>query len=158
MSSLERELKIGDIEIFFKSKIHISYKEELDRLFFFNGNQARYTDIVEQSIRDYDTPVLKEYHNNVAIVFDNPKMGQTLHIMDSNGKDAELLGVILYTRESHNTITIVHFVLHEQCNIIFKKSRINIALVVLEQLFSIFKKLKGVNQVKIYYTNRVISL
>lgn len=151
-------LRIGDIDIFFKSKIDLSYKEELDRLFFFNGNQRKYEEVVEQSIDDYPMPILKEYSNKVAIVFKENGIGQTLHIMDSNRSDAELIGVVMYVRDSVDTITIVHMVLHEECKAILKRSNVNIALIILERLIANFKKLKGIKKVRFYYSDKVLRI
>jgi hypothetical protein len=151
-------LHAEDVTLYFKSKIDRRYREELDRLFYFNGNQKKWEAVVEQSIIDYAYPVLMEKNGKVAIGYEDKGIGQSLHILDSDRPDASLIGVVIYTRESVDTITIIHLVLHEQCSEILKKSGVNIGLMVIRSLIPRFKKLKGVNKLRFYYTNRVIRI
>jgi hypothetical protein len=147
-----------DVTIYFKTEIDKRYRDELDRLFYFNGNQKKWEEAIERSIEEYAYPKLKEKKGKIAIGFENMSIGQTLHILDSDRPDAALIGVVIYTRESKNTITIIHLVLHERCREILKKSGVNISLIVIQSLIPIFKKLKGVNKLRFYYTDKIIHI
>lgn len=152
-------LKKEDIVIHFKSRIDASLRERLERIFFFNWNQSRYAPRITQSVKEYSKPVIVEEENGeIALVFKDRSIGQTLHIFDSNEEDASLIGVVMYERDSKEQITIVHLALHEQCKEIFKKERVNVAAVVIEKLFTLFQKIKGVNRVRMYYTDRTVKL
>lgn len=151
-------LKEKDVEIYFRSKIDASYESELERLFFFNHNQQKYIDRINRSLVEYSKPVLKNCGDKVALVFEDEMIGQTLHLFDSNGHEAELIGVVMYARDSIDRVTIVHLVLHERCGVIYKKSHVNIASIVLQELISTFRKMKGVEKVRLYYTDTEISI
>lgn len=152
-------LKKEDIIIHFRSKIDASYREELELIFFFNWNQSRYASRITQSVKEYAKPVIVDAGEGmVALVFKDRKIGQTLHIFDGDRDNANLIGVVMYERDSEEQITIVHLVLHERCKEIFKKEKVNVAAVVIEELFSLFQKIKGVNKVRMYYTDRTVKL
>ncbi len=152
-------LKKEDITIHFRSKINSSLRERLERIFFFNWNQSRYAARITQSVKEYSKPVIaEEGEGEIALVFKDRAIGQTLHIFDSIDPDAALIGVVMYERDSPEQITIIHLALHETCKEIFKKENVNIAAVVIEELFTLFRKIKGVERVRIYYTNRTVKL
>lgn len=152
-------LKKEDITLHFRSNIDASYREELERLFFFNWNQSRYAKRITQSVKDYAKPVIVDLEDDeIALVFKDREIGQTLHIFDSDLANASLIGVVMYERDTEERITIVHLALHERCKQIFKDEKVNIAAVVLEELFVLFRKIKGVQRVRIYYTDREVKL
>ena len=152
-------LKKEDITIHFRSKIDVSLRERLERIFFFNWNQSRYASRITQSVKEYAKPVIvDEGDDEIALVFNDRTIGQTLHIFDSDGHDAALIGVVMYERDTPEQITIIHMALHETCKEIFKKENVNIAAVVIEELFALFRKIKGVERIRIYYTNRTVKL
>jgi len=152
-------MKKEDITIHFRSKINAGLREQLERIFFFNWNQSRYAARITQSVKEYSKPVIEdEGDNKIALVFRDRSIGQTLHIFDSDTPDAALIGVVMYERDSPEQITIIHLALHETCKEIFKQEKVNIAAVVIEELFSLFRKIKGVKRVRIYYTNRTVKL
>ena len=151
-------LTTEDVTLAFKSNLALDYKDNLDRIFFFNHNQYKYIDRINKSIDEFSMPVLKEEEDRVSITFREEWMGQTLHILDGIATNSELVGVIMYTRKDRETITIVHFVLHEECSRIFKTDRINIALLVYQGLTEIFETIKGISKVHIYYTDKILTL
>ena len=152
-------LKKEDITIHFRSKIKTDLRERLERIFFFNWNQSRYAARITQSVKEYSKPVIEEEgKGEIALVFKDRSIGQTLHIFDSDSDDAALIGVVMYERDSPEQITIIHLALHETCKEIFKKEKMNVAGVVIEELFSLFRKIKGVERVRIYYTDRTVKL
>lgn len=152
-------MKKEDITTHFRSKINAGLRERLERIFFFNWNQSRYAARITQSVKEYSKPVIEdEGDDEIALVFKDRSIGQTLHIFDSDNDDAVLIGVVMYERDSPEQITVVHLALHEQCKEIFKKEKVNVAGVVIEELFYLFRKIKGVERVRIYYTNQKVKL
>ena len=147
-----------DVVLHFRSKIDASYRDELERLFFFNWNQSRYASRITQSVKDYSKPVIVEEGEEIALVFKDRTIGQTLHIFDSEDTDASLIGVVMYERDTKERITVVHLALHERCRQIFKSEGINVAAIVMDELFSIFSKIKGVKKVRIYYLDKEVKI
>ena len=152
--------KEKDVVIHLTSKLDADYRNNLDELFYFNRNQLRYVDRINKSIEDYSKPVVIEENGEVALVFEKQDLGQTLYILDddSTAEDAALIGVIMYVRDSVNTITIVHIALHETCKIIYKQDNVNILAIILNRIFEQFSKLKGLEKVRIYYINKEFRL
>ena len=152
-------LKKEDITLHFRSKIDASLREELERIFFFNWNQSRYASRITQSVKEYSKPVITDVNKDeIALVFNDPLIGQTLHIFDSDKPNANLIGVVMYERDTPEQVTIIHLAIHEHCKEIFKREKINVAAVILDEVFSLLRQIKGVSRVRIYYTNRTIKL
>ena len=154
----EEMLTTEEVTISFKSDLDKRYRERLDRLFFFNRNQPKYVKRINQSIDEYSMPVLKEKEGRVSVVFRDEWLGQSIHILDSERADSELIGVVMYVRDSLDLITIVHMVLDEECNAILRRSSVNVALIILDELIALFRKIKGVSRVRLYYTGKVIRI
>jgi hypothetical protein len=151
-------LKKEDVVLHFKAKISPEYREDLDSLFYFNRNQTRYVERINQSIDEYSKPIVVEENGEVALVFQDRSVGQTLHIFDGEHKGASLIGAVMYSRDSKNRITIVHLALHENCKTIYKKEGVNIASLVLDEVLKILTKIKGIEKVRIYYINKEFSV
>jgi hypothetical protein len=151
-------LKKEDVILHFKSKISADYREDLESLFYFNRNQWRYASKITQSIEEYAKPVVAEEGDELSLVFENRDLGQTLHVFDGDGPAPNLIGVIMYVRDSEKKITIVHIAMHERCKTIYRNDGINITSIVIDEVFTIFKKIKGVEKVRIYYIGKEFSL
>lgn len=151
-------LKKEDVKIHFKSSLDSGYRDELDSLFYFNRNQSRYVDRINSSIEEYSKPIVVQENGEVSLVFKDRDMGQTLHILDGDYEGASLIGVLMYVRDSEERITIVHMALHEECKRILKEDGVNIVGIVLDEVLTIFKKMKGIKKVRIYYINREFAL
>ncbi len=95
-----------------------------------------------------------EENGEVSLVFEDRNIGQTLHIFDGDHDDAELIGVVMYVRDSDERVTIVHLALHENCNRIYKSEGVNIASIVLEEVIKTMQPIKGIKRIRIYYINR----
>ncbi len=151
-------LKKEDVVLHFKSSIDPKYRDELDSMFYFNRNQSRYVDRINQSIEEYSKPIVVQENGEVALVFKERETGQTLHIFDGDYDEAALIGVVMYVRDSKKRITIVHMAMHEECKRIHKEDGVNVVGIVLHEVLSIFKKMKGVETVRIYYIDREFSI
>ncbi|WP_133120222.1 hypothetical protein [Rhodohalobacter barkolensis] len=127
-------------------------------MFYFNRNQSRYVDRINQSIKEYSKPIVVEENGEVALVFKEREIGQTLHIFDGDYEGAALIGAVMYVRDSEERITIVHMALHEECSRIYKEEGVNIVGIVMHEVLSIFKKMKGVSTVRIYYIDKEFPL
>ena len=149
----------GEIEIFFRSRLPESFRDQLDRVFFFNNNQSRFTKRINRSIEEFTRPVIKTFGTEVAVDFQDDTIGQTLHVIDSNNiEEASLVGIVMYVRDRPDRLTIVHIVLHENCGFMYKKERINIASLIMEELMPMFRMIKGVDKVRLYYPNKTLRL
>jgi hypothetical protein len=154
-------LKTGQetITLHFRSHIRGSYREELERLFFFNWQQSRYAPRITESVQEYAKPRIFEHPNgNVSLEFTKRDIGQTLHVFDSKSPKASLVGVLMFARDNAEQITIVHLAVHETCGRIFKEEGINVAGEIIKKALDSFRNLKGIQRVRIYYNGKVIRL
>jgi len=144
----------SEVKIRLQSKLGIEYRDDLERLFFFNHNQKSYASRITESVSEYAKPKLFEDYNEVSLEFEQRDLGQTLYIFDDDDISPELVGVLMYVRDSVEQITIVHIAMHEHCKIIFKKEAVNIVKIVLDEVFNVLSKIKGLERIRIYYSNR----
>lgn len=151
-------LKKEDVVLHFKAKISSEFREELDSLFYFNRNQTRYVERINKSIEEYSKPIVVEEDGEVALIFQDRSVGQTLHIFDGEQESASLIGAVMYSRDSKKRVTIVHLALHEHCKTIYKKEGVNITSLVLDEVLKIITKIKGIEKVRIYYIDKEFSV
>ena len=148
-----------DVTISFASKIDASYKNDLERIFFFNWHQSKYAPRITQSVKDYAKPIIFDNDDgSISLEFEERAMGQTLHIFDSEQDGASLIGVLMYVRENNKQITIVHVALHEGCTKLFNDSGINVLSLVTKKIKEMFSRIKGIEKIYFYYNNKSISL
>lgn len=98
---------------FFSSVLPIAYRDELERIVFFNPEQERVTESVIDSVHRYGGPLIVE--ENGILRFRVPAFGQvqTLYALDRGEQPACLAGVVMYVREPRDTMLVLHLAVHE---------------------------------------------
>jgi hypothetical protein len=148
----------SEVKIRIQSKLGIEYRDDLERLFFFNHNQKRYAGRITESVSEYAKPKLFEDYREVSLEFEQRDLGQTLYIFDDDDISPELVGVLMYVRDSIDRITIVHIAMHEHCRQIFKQEAVNVVKIVLDEVFTVISKIKGIERIRIYYSGREFGI
>lgn len=108
-SSNERHVR----SLFFSSLLPIAYRDELERIVFFNPEQGRVTESIIDSVHRYGVPLIVEESGTLR--FRVPAFGQvqTLYAMDLAEQPPCLAGVVMFLREPRDTILVLHLAVHE---------------------------------------------
>lgn len=139
--------------IFFRSSIEASYRGQLERLFFFNPAQAKCRARIEEAIDIYGKPVLLQAGDRIRLAFERPKHGQALHVFRESESGGVLIGAVLYVRDSHERITVAHFVLRP----LYSNDPVILSGLI-RHLRVVFRRIKGIESFRIFYSGTTIRV
>jgi hypothetical protein len=90
-----------------------AYRDELDRIVFFNPEQSRVTTPLLDSVQRYGVPLVVE--DGALLRFCVPAFGtvQSLYAFDESEQTARLVGVVMFVRETADTMLLLHLAVHE---------------------------------------------
>lgn len=127
----------------FRSILDQSYKDELERLLFFNQNQDRFRSDVLLLIQRYGMAHVETIDGRIRVVLESAPEPQTLYMLErSNGHD-QLVGVMVYLREN-DSLSLVIAAAHEDY------VSIPLMWTMIDVLRDIARQVKGVSSVTIY--------
>ena len=97
----------------FTSVLPVSYRDELERVVFFNPNQDRVAVPLVDVVRRYGVPSIVE--DGGTLRFRVPAFGlvQSLYALDETEQPLRLAGVAMFMRESADTMLLLHLAVHE---------------------------------------------
>jgi hypothetical protein len=103
------------VEIRFSSTLPLSYRDELERIVFFNRDQHRVADPLLAAVSHFGAPSIVQDGNSLR--FSVPAFGpvQSLYALDENATPARLAGVVMFVRDrdSPDTMVVLHLAVHE---------------------------------------------
>ncbi|MCW6035950.1 hypothetical protein K4A83_06645 [Spirulina subsalsa FACHB-351] len=92
------------------STLKTSYRDDLERLMFFNPHQGKVREQVMTSIEVYGQPKILEEEGFLKITLDSDFCTQCLFALDTR---EQLIGVIIYVRASPDHLVITHVAVQE---------------------------------------------
>ena len=97
----------------FSSMLPVAYRDELERIVFFNPEQGRVTASLLDSVRRYGVPSIVE--DGSLLRFRVPAFGtiQSLFALDESEQPVRLAGVVMFVRETADTMRLLHVAIHE---------------------------------------------
>ncbi len=144
--------------IFFKSSLPSKFKNEVERIFFFNTNQKRHHKKIEESIEMYGVPHILSKDNQIFFSFDKIASFQVLYALDDDGDSAILLGIILFYRDFSSNMKIIHIAVDENCSSSGEYKEETIAARLVNEVRKISLAIKDVKTISLPYSNYKISL
>jgi hypothetical protein len=103
--------------IFFKPRLRTKFSDDLEKIFFFNGNQKRHLERINQAVGKYGD--IKLYNDKGFVKFDftNLTSFKTIFSLDDeNSEKANLLGVLIYRQTPIDNIELIHMAVNEACS------------------------------------------
>jgi hypothetical protein len=97
----------------FKNQLPISFREDLERIFFFNARQSGYSEKIQTSLEKFGLMKIVEKSNFITLEFDktNP---QCLFALDGESHKGSLLGVVCYDF-LNDICEIYHIAVEPEC-------------------------------------------
>lgn len=93
-------------DLVFTSILGASHRDDLERLLFFNENQARASDGVTFVVERYGTPRIHVEEDRLRVVLDSSVETQSLFVITRIRGEFRPIGVIVYTREDDELIVL----------------------------------------------------
>lgn len=97
-------------DVVFASSLPVEHHREIEALLFFNRRQAAVRPGIVAAIDRYGTPEIVNDGRCVRVRVSGPVEVQCLFAVERHGEMSRPVGIVLYTRDSFERITIVHLV------------------------------------------------
>jgi hypothetical protein len=132
-----------------------SYRDELERIVFFNPEQGLVTGTLVDLVRRYGVPAIVEDGEHLRFRASAFGVLQTLYAMDSGEQPERLVGVAMFTRAGRSNMLVLHLAVHEDYTSRGKWG----GKAVVAQLFAAIRDLslrtRGVRSLRILYPHDV---
>ena len=132
-----------------------SFRDELERIVFFNPEQGLVTGTLVDLVHRYGVPAIVEDGEHLRFRANAFGMLQTLFAMDSSEEPERLVGVAMFTRARRSTMLVLHLAVHEDYTSRGKWG----SETVVAQLFNAIRNLslrtRGVRSLRILYPHDV---
>ncbi|MGA2865734.1 MAG: hypothetical protein ABSF95_14775 [Verrucomicrobiota bacterium] len=144
-------------EIHLHSSIPLSYRQEVEDLFFFNPKQGSVRDRVRQHVDQYGAPTLCDQEGLLTLKLGKVDHAQTLFMLMGSNR-AKLLGLLLYVREG-DCLRVLYLALKPAYTLTWQDSCFIISHV-LRSLKETARRIKGVNSIQFSVSgkNAVLAL
>lgn len=90
-----------------------SFRDELERIVFFNPEQDLITGTLVELVRRYGVPELVHEEGVLRFRLRGLGMLQTLYALDGTDGPEHLVGVAMFTRLRRRSLVVVHLAIHE---------------------------------------------
>jgi hypothetical protein len=95
------------------SELDTTFREELERIVFFNREQRNFAECVVAVVHRYGMPSIVEEVGRLRFHVRAFGPLQTLYALDETAGRVQLVGVIMFTRESRASLVVLHLAVHE---------------------------------------------
>jgi hypothetical protein len=135
--------------ILFTSILRTTYKEELERLLFFNQNQHKVGTAIPLLMERYGMARVEVLHDRLRVLLDSSPEPQTLFVLErSNGPD-RLVGVMVYLREG-DTLSLIMAAVREDYAGLRTEGEEPLARRMVDVLRDVARRVKGITSVTIF--------
>jgi hypothetical protein len=143
--------KYGVRRLVFSSVLPLAYRDELERIVFFNPRQDRVSKAVVDSVHQFGVPSIVEDQGTLR--FRVPAFGavQTLYALDQDINPATLLGVAIFVRENRKTVLVLHLAVHEDYAVGGPNEEDWVASRLLATVRSACRHIRGIKRLRLLY-------
>jgi len=137
------------------STLPITYRPELERIVFFNPEQGQVTAALVASVRRYGVPEAVEIE--ACLRFKVRAFGevQTLFAFDDTEDVPHLAGMVMFTRESHKSMLLLHLAIHEHYTARGFHARAGVTARLLAAVRRLSLRVRGVQSLRMIYPHSV---
>jgi hypothetical protein len=130
------------------SALAADHKDEVERILFFNGNQAKVVEGVAVVARRWGIPRLRVLDGRLRITLD-PHAPQTLYAMAPTPAGPVPVAVVVYVREEE-ALSVLFLAVHEQYAADGAFADAGLVHVLLDALQAIARRVKGITTVSLH--------
>jgi hypothetical protein len=86
----------------------LSYRSDLEQLFFFNPAQAVYRPAIRRTIEKLGMPEIAMVNGVLTLTLGPNISTETVFMLEQRGNSLRLRGVMIYSREPLDTLALIH--------------------------------------------------
>lgn len=140
-------------DISFVSSLPQAHHVQLESLLFFNRGQGTVRPGILEAVKRYGAPELYHTASGIKLRVTGPVEVQCLFALERVGGTARPVGVILYTRDSFERITVVHLVVAEEYAAGGPHAHHHLLLRLVQEVRRIARRTAGIRQVELLYSH-----
>lgn len=146
MISTEPRSIIRENKVSFSSTISPDQREALERIFFFNKNQAEYYFDIEHLIESYGQPRIFEKNNRLHLNFEKIDCQTLFTTVNDN-----LAGLAIFYRDSLDNIDLIHIAVYDKYSSTGIYADKLLVFQIINELKKIALKIKGIKTITVKY-------
>ena len=137
------------------SILPVSYREELERIVFFNREQGRVKAWLLDSVHRYGIPAIVE--ENGCLRFRVAAFGrlQSIYAFDDVSEPSQLAGVAMFVRDAPDSMVVLHLAVHEHYTSRGKWSEALAVVRLVDAIRSASERTHGIETLSILYPHEV---
>jgi len=137
------------------SLLAVSFRDELERIVFFNPEQELVTAPLLASVQRYGIPSIVE--DGASLRFRVTSFGplQTLYALDESEEPERLAGVAMFTRESATSIVVLHLAAHEDYTSLGKWADVAVVAQLVSAIRNAAMRTHGIRTLRLLYPHEL---
>lgn len=141
-------------EIVFTSSLPQVHHPRLESLLFFNRRQEKVRPGIELAIDRYGPPEIVSDAHGLKVSVAGPVEVQCLFAVEKRGNATRPVGLVLYTRDSFERITILHLVVAEDYAADGSFADQHLLLRLVQAVRRVARRTSGIRHVEVLYAQR----
>ncbi len=136
-------------DVVFTSSISVEHRDEVERMLYFNDNQAKVVGAVEVVTARYGMPRLRVIADRLCIAMEQHEP-QTLFAVAVEGERATPIGAAVYLREG-DTLQVLFVAVREDYCSDGEQGDVGLLRRIVAELTGIARRVRGVTALSIYF-------
>jgi hypothetical protein len=132
-----------------------SFRDELERIVFFNPEQGLITRTLVDLVRRYGVPAIVDESDYLRFRVDAFGMLQTLYAIDGTETPERLVGVAMFTRARRDSMLVLHLAVHEDYTSQGKWSSEAVVARLIAAIRDLSLRTRGVRSLRILYPHEM---
>jgi hypothetical protein len=137
------------------SVLHGSFRDELERIVFFNPEQNLITGRLVDLVHRYGVPVIVDEGDSLRFRVDAFGMLQTLYALDCTEPQERLVGVAMFTRLRRTSMVVLHLAAHQDYTSRGKWSSEAVVAQLIGAIRTLSLRTRGVRSLRILYPHEI---
>jgi hypothetical protein len=138
-------------KIIISSVLDDTFRDELERIVFFNLEQPSVAARVVESVHRYGVPSIVHLAGTLRFRVKAFGLLQTLYALDETESVPRLVGVAMFTRESPSSIVVLHLAVHEDYSSQGKWAATGVVAQLLGAIRGAARRTHGVRRMRVLY-------
>jgi hypothetical protein len=151
---LINKLIIRENEFYCSSSASLDQRETLEQIFFFNKNQSKYYFYIKNLIELYGKPEIVEENKRLYLKLEKTDCQNLFTTVNNN-----LVGLVIYCRDSLDNIDLIHIAVDEKYSSIGIYADKSLVIQMINKLRIIALKIKDIKTITVKYNQkRIINI
>ena len=148
------KLIIRENEFYCSSSASLDQRETLEQIFFFNKNQSKYYFYIKNLIELYGKPEIVEENKRLYLKLEKTDCQNLFTTVNNN-----LVGLVIYCRDSLDNIDLIHIAVDEKYSSIGIYADKSLVIQMINKLRMIALKIKDIKTITVKYNQeRIINI